>query len=200
MLLLASCSNNSYFSKEGQTASAAGYSCPWGQGNITTQEYFNDVTINGNETITQTTVKGRVTVNGTATIENATLKKDLIVHGSATVKNSTIKNGAIVYGTITFDNVTTTNKVTVFGLLKAQKSTLHDVELYCSRGTIPLNYCSLSNITIKVDDRQHEAPVTIELLNTTVAGNITFSNGKGIVTLQGTSSIKGTMHGGTVSK
>lgn len=200
LLTLSSCSSRSYFGKEGQTASSAGYSCPWGKGSVPSQEHFNDLTINGSGSIDQTTVKGQVTINGFATIEHATLKKNLIVHGAATVKNSTIAERATIYGNVEFDNVKVNDNVTVFGLMRAKKSTLNDIEIHCSECTITLNQCACNNIDIKVDASNHDAPVTLELLDTTIANNITFSNNNGKVLLKGSSSIKGTVQGGTVIK
>lgn len=197
LTLLPNCSNSSYFSKEGQTASSAGYSCPWSKGHVNITEDSHDVTMCGVGSLSQTTIKGNLTINGAATIDTVTIQKNLIVNGTANIKNSIIKDNATIHGTATFDDSTISQNAITFGLFQAQKSTFHDVEIHVDDYAITLDHCTTNNIRIK---GYKNTPITLELVDTTISGNINFVNCIGKVVLHGTSTIKGTLSGGTLAQ
>ncbi len=200
ILILAGCSQSSYFSKEGQSLGTIDRTCPWGKGHATSEEHFNDLTINGVGNISNTTVKGQATINGAATIKQAVFKKDLVVRGAATIKQSSIAESVSIFGQVNLDEVHIAGKTTIFGIISASSSILQDLEINCSEAAMQLEKCSLDNITIKINPQHPHDAVTLELIDTTIKGNIFFSNEHGKIILKGTAHIKGRVTGGQIIK
>lgn len=134
-------------------------------------------------------------VNGSADFKNVIIQKDLVVNGKAKITNSKI-NDTTVNGRTEIKNSKLTGTTTVTGSIELKDSIVEQVVLYTSDTQVLTN----SNITsLIVQPGRPSQEVTIELVNTTITGDVTFKNADhATLVLKGTAQVKGQIIGATV--
>jgi len=126
---------------------------------------------------------------------NCTVQNETNVAGTFDAINSTFRTLEL-QGRANIKNCSFTGQVLVEGFLEAEGSTFQkSMDLQTHR--LVLRNSTTQDIQIE-DGGDPNQFGTAELYNTIVNGNLTFNSGNGIVNLNGTSKITGTLSGGTI--
>ncbi len=133
---------------------------------------------------------------GPLKVINCTVQNETTVYGTFDALNSTFRTLEIS-GKAYIKNCTFTGQVLIQGFLEADSSTFQKpMELQTHR--LVLRNSTTQDIQMD-DSGDYNRFGTVELYNTVVNGNITFNSGSGIVNLNGSSKITGTISGGTAT-
>lgn len=120
-----------------------------------------------------------LTVNGVACLTNVIVHKSVLINGRASITKSTLSG-----------------IVTINGALQLSDSTIDQLRL-STTGTHTFERSKLESLIVTPGSPSKD--VTIELVNTTVSGNIQFENARqATLVLKGSSSVKGTVSGAIV--
>jgi len=132
---------------------------------------------------------------GPLKVINCTVQNETNVAGTFDAINSTFRTLEL-QGRANIKNCSFTGQVLVEGFLEAEGSTFQkSMDLQTHR--LVLRNSTTQDIQIE-DGGDPNQFGTAELYNTIVNGNLTFNSGNGIVNLNGTSKITGTLSGGTI--
>lgn len=155
------------------------------------------VTLFGAKEMTGKHIKKNLTIYGAGVLTDVQVGEVLTDYGKLTAKKCSF-NQLDVYGSTVLENSKVEKNANIYGTFTAQSCTFKSSIAACSTTIVLKDSKVRGDILIKRD--KGIIKQVVELENTIVEGSITFEKNKGTVILKGTSSVKGDILGGTISK
>ena len=184
-----------------QDAKSTGDVTRFGMVNTKGESISGNLTVMGYGTFRKLSIGKDCDIRGDAQFDKAVINGNLLVLGHLTGDDITVKGSSTIYGYVDKVSNLDMQDLSVRGSLKAQSSTFKNVKVKKGKKNkdkknleVVLKKCTLSSLVVK----SKKAGGYIELHDTTINGDVTFSKEPVCVKLFGTSKIEGKIVNGTV--
>ncbi len=158
---------------------------------------LNHVTSHGSADIDHCQIAGNITAHGEANIEDSYVKGHVNLMGDSKLEDSTFEGTITIQGKASFDDNTFNEKVKVLGALKISESTFNKTL------TVDASQLKIKASTIHGDLIIKKHPYNkeqhVEIIESTINGNVQFESGAGLMTQDKKSMIKGKVTGGQIT-
>lgn len=155
--------------------------------------------LNGSYQVSNTEITKRIKINGEAVLGSGTVAKDLLlVNGSLKADGVIFEKGLTANGTSTVSNTVFNDWAEFNGALSVTNSSAYNVITILNQ-TSNFKNCQLKTIYVKKNP-YIRSEQSIRLSNTIISRDVTFESGTGIVYLDSSSEINGTVIGGSKAK
>ncbi len=172
----------------------------YGSAAVEDQTYKN-INVYGSADLINTTITKELSIYGSVDLKKSNIEK-LYIYGSAEIDTTTIDK-LYVYGSAEIENSTIHKRTKLYGSLKAKNSTFDVIKIKGKKATF--SDCKTKTINVSKNTEftlfgksKKKKKQTIKLKNTTVNGDIIFTEEKGTVILEGNSKVTGNVTGGVI--